>query len=106
MKLRIEYTRQAQTDLDEIYRYIAYALCSPDTAADMLRHIIESVRSLETLPLRNPLVDESPWKNLGLRKLYVKNHIVFYTAEDDSVRIIRIMYGGRDIGKQLEESYM
>ena len=101
MNYRIEYTGQAQDDLDTIYRYIAYTLISPDTAANMIESILKSIRSLDTLPLRNPLVDDSTWKNRGLRKLYVKNYIVFYTAEDSVVRIIRIMYGGRDIGKQL-----
>ena len=66
MNYRIEYTKQAQSDLDEIYRYIAFSLIAPDTAADLLRNIIESIRSLDTLPLRNPPVDISPWKERGL----------------------------------------
>lgn len=104
MTYRIEYTKQAQIDLDEICRYIAFTLIAPDTAANMIRHIFESIRTLDSLPLRNPLVDDSPWKERGLRKLYVKNYIVFYTTQDSAVRIIRVMYGGRNVADQLKDA--
>ena len=102
MIYNIVYTKQAQSDLDEIYRYIAFSLLSPDTAANIYREIVESIRSLSSMPMRNPLYDDEPWKSRGLRKMSIKNFIVFYTAEEKTVRIIRIMYGGRNISTQLK----
>ncbi len=103
MNYNIEYSAKAQSDLDEIYRYIAFSLMSPDVAANVYREIVNNIRSLESMPMRNPLIDEEPWKSRGLRKLIVKNFIVFYTAYESSVKIVRIMYGGRNINVQLNK---
>ena len=45
MKMKIVYTLQAQQDLKNIYEYIAYSLLVPDTARNMSRQIMQSVRS-------------------------------------------------------------
>ena len=101
MSYRIEYTKLAQTDLDAIYRYIAFSLLEPEVAANIYREIIKSINSLDSMPSRNPLIDSEPWKSRGLRKMIVKNYIVFYTVGDGSVTVNRIMYGGRDVINQL-----
>lgn len=101
MKYTIEYTIRAQSDLDDIYKYIAFTLLSPDVAENMYREITKSIRSLDSMPMRNPVIDNEPWKSRGLRKIIVKNYVVFYTVDNQSVRIIRIFYGGRDIKSQL-----
>ena len=51
------------------------------------------------MPSRNPIVNWEPWKSMGMHKVPVDNFIVFYTVTDDTqtVTIIRIVYGGRDI---------
>lgn len=106
MKMNIVYTVQAQQDLKEIYEYIAYSLLAPDTARGLYQRIIQGARSLETMPERNPLYREEPWHSQGVRFLAVKNYLLFYTVGKDTntVFIARILYGGRDISRQLEES--
>lgn len=49
--------------------------------------------------------DEEPLKSQGLRIMPVKNYLVAYIPKEDehTVYIIRIMYGGRDISKQLND---
>lgn len=51
------------------------------------------------MPSRNPIVNWEPWKSMGMHKVPVDNFIVFYTVTDDTqtVTIIRIVYGGRDV---------
>lgn len=90
----------------EIYEYIAYTLLVPDTAKAVSEKIMCEVRSLESLPGRNPLYQDEPWYSQGVRFLRVKNYLVFYTVnpDTDTVSIARIMYGGRDISRQLEET--
>ena len=106
MNYQIELTNQAKNDLDEIYGYIAFTLLSPDVAANMYHSIIDCIRSLDSMPLRNALMDDEPWKSRGLRKCFVKNYTAFYLVDEVNaiVRIVRIMYSGRDIRYQLSES--
>lgn len=63
MKYKIEYTRRAQADLETIYRYIALNLLSPETAVNLYRDIISKIRSLESMPTRNPILDDEPFKS-------------------------------------------
>ena len=102
----IVYTFQAQQDLKNIYEYIAYSLLVPDTARSMYQQIIQSVRSLESMPERNPLYKEEPWRSQGVRFVPVKNYLLFYTVNNEThtVSIARILYGGMDINHQLEET--
>ncbi len=106
MKMRIVYAFRAQQDLKEIYEYIAYSLRVPDTAQSIYQRIIQSAHSLETMPERNPLYQGEPWHSQGVRFLPVKNYLLLYTVsrEKNTVFIARILYGGRDISRQLEES--
>ncbi|MDO4516067.1 MAG: type II toxin-antitoxin system RelE/ParE family toxin [Bacillota bacterium] len=100
------YTWKARQDLRDIYEYIAYTLLVPDTAQKMTERILQGVRTLEVMPERNPLYKEEPWYSQGVRFLPVKNSLIFYTVNpaEDSVFIARILYGGRDISRQLSES--
>lgn len=106
MSMKIVYTHAARQDLRDIYEYIAYTLLVPDTARSLTDRIMADIRSLEKFPERNPLYKDEPWCSQGVRFLPVKNYLVFYTVknETETVSIARIMYGGRDIGKQLEET--
>lgn len=106
MKMKIVYTFQAQQDLKNIYEYIAYSLLVPDTARNMSQQIMQSVRSLETMPERNPLYKEEPWHSQGVRFISVKNYLLFYTVNNEThtVSIARILYGEMDINRQLEET--
>lgn len=94
------YSSEALEDLKDIYAYIAYELQVPDTAKNQVNRIRKEVRSLDFMPLRYTIVDWEPWKGLGMHKVSIDNFVVFYTVDDDSmtVAIIRIVYGGRDIG--------
>lgn len=104
--MKIVYTNTARRDLREIYEYVAYTLLVPDTAKALSEKIMGEVRSLESLPERNPLYRDEPWHSQGVRFLRVKNYLVVYTVnpDADTVSVARIMYGGRDISRQLEET--
>ena len=104
--MKIVYTNTARRDLREIYEYIAYTLLVPNTAKAVSEKIMREARSLESLPERNPRYRDEPWHSQGVRFLRVKNYLFFYTVnpDADTVSIARIMYGGRDISRQLEET--
>ncbi len=100
----VNYTYRARQDLHEIYQYIAYQLSAPSTAARQLEQLLQRISSLSSLPLRHRLYPEEPWHSYGLRVFHVNNYLVFYLTDKvkGTVTVLRIMYGGRDIKKQLQ----
>ena len=104
--MKIVYTVKARQDLVDIYHYIAFELLAPGSAQNTTDRIMEAVRNLATMPERNPLFKEEPWHSMGVRFIPVKNYLVFYVVntDDDVVSVSRIMYGGRDIRRQLDET--
>lgn len=105
MSYRIQYSTDARKDLRNIYEYIAYELLVPNTAKDQTRRIMDEVKGLDEFPMRHALYKDEPWHSMGLRFLPVDNYIIFYLPDDEKgiISIIRIMYAGRDISKQLKK---
>ena len=103
--MKLLYSLKSRQDLRDIYGYIAYTLLSPQTARSLTDSILQAAGTLKSMPERNPLYKEEPWHSLGVRFLPVKNYTVFYTVdrEADTVFVVRILYGGRDISRQLKE---
>ncbi len=106
MIFEVAYSAEARQDLRDIYEYIAYELLEPQAASRQTERILKAVRSLEQMPMRHRLYEEEPWHSQGLRVLPVDNYLVFYLLDEiiATVSIIRIMYGGRDIDKQLNDN--
>lgn len=100
----VQITSRAESDLREIYEYIAYELLSPPTAVRQLQRLEDEILSLDQMPNRYPAYLEEPWHSRGLRVMSVDNYLVFYIpdAAAQTVTIIRVMYGSRDIGSQLD----
>ena len=65
-----------------------------------------AIRKLDTMPNRTRLYEEEPWHSRGLRFFPVDNYLVFYKTDDETetVYVVRIMYGGRDVHKQLSQT--
>ena len=106
MIFNVVYSSEARQDLRDIYEYIAYELLEPDTAAGQTNRIMKAARSLEQMPMRYTRYEEEPWHSQGLRFLPVDNYLIFYLPDETNniVNIIRIMYGGRDVKKQLDDT--
>ncbi len=106
MKFEIVYTANAKRDLRNIYEYIAQKLLVPETAAGQVQRIMKEIRSLDELPMRFRLYEDEPWHSRGLRVFPVDNYLVFYLPDERTcmVSIVRIMYSGRDIKRQMQET--
>lgn len=99
----VNISNQAETDLREIYEYIAYELQSPENASGQLDRLEKCILSLSQKPERFRIYDAEPWKSRGLRIVPVNNYCVFYVPNRETgiVTVIRVMYGGRDMETQL-----
>ena len=106
MNWEIEFTDQAKQDLRDILDYITYELQELKVAVNLVRQITKEILSLNQMSMRYRLYDEEPWKNQGLRCFPVKNYLIFnYPDETKStVYAVRVIYGGRDISRQLSET--
>ena len=106
MIFNVVYSSEARQDLRDIYEYIAYELLVPEIAAGQVDRIMKAARSLEQMPMRYTRYEEEPWHSQGLRFLPVDNYLIFYLPDETNniVNIIRIMYGGRDVKKQLNDT--
>ncbi len=100
------YTEQAEQDVRSIYEYIAFTLLAPETAKNQTVRIMDAIANLNHMPFRHPHYEKEPWKSKGLRVLPVDNYLVFYLAVESrkTVAVIRIMYGGRNVEKQLSRT--
>ena len=89
----------ALEDLRQIYAYIAFELLAPEAAKGQIDRIRGTVRSLNYMPTRYPVVDWEPWESMKMHKTMVDRYIAFYTIDDENmiVNVVRIVYGGRNI---------
>ncbi|MCI7492346.1 MAG: type II toxin-antitoxin system RelE/ParE family toxin [Lachnobacterium sp.] len=103
MKYKIEISEQADKDLRNIYEYIAFELQAPENASGQIDRLEKHILSLDSMPEKYRIYDKEPWKSRGLHILPVDNYVVLYIPDTDTkvVTILRIMYSGRDIDKQL-----
>ena len=106
MKYEVLYTARAKKDLQDIFRYISEELFVLDSAVGQTKRIINEIQKLDTLPNRNRLYEKEPWHSKGIRFLPVNKYLIFYKTdiETEMVYIIRIIYSGRDVHKQLSQT--
>ena len=103
MSYEVTLTPEAKRDLLEIYRYIAVDLQSEQNARGQLDRLEERILKLNEMPERFRVYDKEPWRSRNLRIMPVDHYLVFYIPDhqQQTVTVIRVMYGGRDIDAQL-----
>jgi toxin ParE1/3/4 len=99
----IQISEQAEKDLRGIYEYIAFELLSPDNAAAQLDRLENAIAKLDYMPEKYRRYEKEPWRSRGLRVFAVDNYLVFYIPDTElqTVTIIRVMYGRRNVDKEL-----
>jgi toxin ParE1/3/4 len=92
--MRIRLAPQAESDLDEIWLYVARNSGSPEIAT---RHIDSIARSFALLA-RFPLIGRSleVSKRPDVRTLVAGNYIVFYRPLESEIRVLRVIHAARD----------
>ena len=106
MNWEVEFTDQAKQDIRDILDYNSNELQEPKVAVNLVRQITKESLSLNQMPMRYRLYDEEPWQSQGLRCFQVKNHHIFYYTDEtkNKVYAVLVIYGGRDISRQLSET--
>ncbi len=92
-QLKIRYLKTAETDLEEIFDYIAKD--NPTAAISLLEKFDESIAQLAFNPGLGVVPKDNRLKKLGYRILIVGKYLVFYVVKPRTVQIRRVIHGAR-----------
>lgn len=101
---RVRITKQAKEHLILIRDYISTELKQPTIAKEIIGVLKDEIDSLEYMPHRIRCIDEEPWRDLGFRKIRVKNYYIYFWINENEkeVVIIAVVYVRMAQAKQLE----
>lgn len=98
-KYKVKIYPAAKQDLLDIVDYLN--TLSPDAALRYYDLLTEEISGLSSMPERCPRPKDLALAAKGYRCLLVKNYLVFYVVDRDTVQIRRILYGRRDYSSLL-----
>lgn len=98
---KVEITKEALQDMEDIYNYIALELLSPENAMGQYNRIADEILTLDTFPQRYRIMDSEPEKQMELRRMIVDNYSVFYTIRSDRVIVTDVLYTASDVEARL-----
>ena len=98
---KVEITKEALQDMEDIYNYIALELLSPENAMGQYNRITDEILTLDMSPQRYRIMDSEPEKQMELRRMLVDNYSVFYTIRGDKVIVTDVLYTASDIEARL-----
>ena len=94
IKYNVRLLRAAEDDLNEIVTYIA--VDNKVTAESIAIRIEKNLAYLSHHPYLGKIPGEEELARLGYRFLVVQDYLIFYTIEEQTVWIHRILHGARD----------
>ena len=100
MSYTVVFTPEAQTDLFDLYDYIA-TRNSPERALRYIERIEKTCLSLRTFPKRGTCREDL---RPGLRVMGFEHRVsIAFRIKTESVAILRILYGGRKLESELQK---
>ena len=76
--------------------YVLYF--APEAAQNLLDKFQKAISDLADMPKMHSLVDEEPWRSEGVRKIVVKNFLIYFWVDDENMRVqvTAVIYQRRD----------
>ena len=102
-RYKVEVTQEALADMEQLYRYIANTLLSPENAMGQYNRIAEAILKLDKLPERFRIMDSEPEHSRGLRRMLVDNYSIFYVINEERVIVTGVLYTPSDIERRLKQ---
>lgn len=100
---KIVYLPLAENDLLEALDYIAVTLDAPKAARDLLDEFDNTVRQIAEFPYACELYRTDRPMRDEIRKVPVKNYVLYYAVFQDRVEIRRFLHGRRDRSKRIAD---
>lgn len=97
------FTDSAKQDLDEILNYISNVLYNQNAAIDFYNRLKEAIERIRDFPNLYPIVENEFITEKNIRKIIVKNYIVYYLYKEaeKTVVLLRIVYSKRNLEEVL-----
>lgn len=100
-KYIVEVSKTANKDLQRIITYIRNSLFD-DIIADKYKVLFkQKLLNLENIAGSMPILDKTLTGHDNIRKVNVKNYIIFYTIDENKVTVLRIGHAFMDWEKFL-----
>ncbi len=98
MRYEVKLTPQAFEQIEETVQYISKILLEPEIARKWADTLQSEIEKLDSMPSRYSLTEEEPWHTKGIRKMPVKNFLIYYLVDEKrkTVWITAVIYGRRD----------
>ena len=98
MTYTVKVTKQAYGQMREIMSYITNELFASEAAQNLLDKFQKAISDLADMPKMHSLVDEEPWRSEGVRKIVVKNFLIYFWVDDENMRVqvTAVIYQRRD----------
>lgn len=96
-------TEKAETDMENIYNYIALENLAPEAAMAQYDRIASQILTLSDMPARIRVMDAEPEHTLKVRKLSVDEYYILFQIRGNQVIILRVMHCRQDIEGKLFE---
>lgn len=104
-KYIVEISETAEQDLENIISYLKYSLAG-DIIADKYKILFkQELKDLENIAGSMPILSEDLTGHKNIRKVNVRNYIIFYTVDEENFRalVLRIGHAFMDWEKYLKE---
>ncbi len=104
-KYIVEMSETAEQDLENIISYLRYNLLE-DIIADKYKILFkQELRNLENVAESMPILDEELTGHKNVRKINVRNYIVFYTVDEENFKafVLRIGHAFMNWEKYLKD---
>ena len=98
MDYSVKLTSYSIFQIQETISYISKVLLVPETATAWTDYLEKQITGLSIMPARFPMVDIEPWRTKGIRRMPVKNFVVYYYIEENTkeVWITSVVYSKRN----------
>jgi plasmid stabilization system protein ParE len=103
--VKVSYQRAASDDVVRQFRHYLVALNRPEVAIRFRKAVRDTIQSLLQHPLIGPRLHSSNPQLQTLRTWPVSGFEairIYYHVEEDTIRIVRILHGKRDVKSILE----
>jgi plasmid stabilization system protein ParE len=91
-------TSNAENDIDSILEYIAVELVNPEAAGAFADALDEKFDELCKNPKQGRIVDNDFLRRDDVRKVNVKNYLVYYLIDEEKLNIVilGVVFSGRN----------
>ena len=98
MEYQVTLTPQAIQQIQETAFYISRVLRESETVKRWTELLYKEISALNFMPSRYSLTAEEPWRSNGIRKMSVKNFLVYYLVDEENKRVsgTAVIYARRD----------